>query len=280
MGSFHASRAESERSATQFSGGRGRLPKNFTEKLIVRSAKATAHENAPLVPSVSKKSSSSRQSPKENASHNSSTTTTYTLQGSSSQSPRTLEASSPMQRPIDHAHASATPVTSVQGVTTQTSRPFGEVTTSEENPSEQHEDKRVEYAKSQVFTQRDVYLHCTEKAGLGVFTREPMLKGTVITKFEGNRITALDVDKLKKQKHPSLRYVYQLNKNAFIKGITDPVEDKGLGSFVNNGGKNRQADNNCEFCVINNEVFVRSVRDILAYRELYVPYRCGYSWES
>ena len=79
MGSFHASRAESERSATQFSGGRGRLPKNFTEKLIVRSAKATAHENAPHVPSVSKKSSSSKQSPKENASHNSSTTTTYTL---------------------------------------------------------------------------------------------------------------------------------------------------------------------------------------------------------
>ena len=48
-----------------------------------------------------------------------------------------------------------------------------------------------------------------------------------------------------------------------------PEEGKGLGSFINCGGKNKSGNNNCEFCLRNGELFVRTTKDIDSYHELF-----------
>ena len=125
-----------------------------------------------------------------------------------------------------------------------------------------------------------LYLHISgaPNSGLGVFTRKIIRKGQIITKFEGEKIDSLQFNDLKTTRNNKLKYVFYWNKQSIFLGSDTPEEGKGLGSFINNGGKNKVGDNNCELCVKEGQVFVRTIKDINSYHELFMAYGSGYDF--
>jgi hypothetical protein len=125
-----------------------------------------------------------------------------------------------------------------------------------------------------------LYLHISgaPNSGLGVFTRKIIRKGQIITKFEGKKIDSLQFNDLKTTRNNKLKYVFYWNKQSIFLGSDTPEEGKGLGSFINNGGKNKVGDNNCELCVKEGQVFVRTTKDINSYHELFMAYGSGYDF--
>lgn len=125
-----------------------------------------------------------------------------------------------------------------------------------------------------------LYMHISgaPNSGLGVFTRKIIRKGEIITKFEGEKIDSLQLNDLRTTKSNKLKYVYCLNNQNIFLGLDTPEEGKGLGSFINNGGKNKVAENNCEICFREGQLLVRTVRDIDSYHELFMAYGSGYDY--
>lgn len=125
-----------------------------------------------------------------------------------------------------------------------------------------------------------LYLHVSGApgAGLGVYTRKILRKGQIITKVESEKIDILQLNELRTTKSNKMKYVVLWNKQNIFLGIDVPEEGKGLGSFINCGGKNKSGDNNCEFCLRNGELVVRTTKDIDSYHELFIAYGSGYDF--
>ena len=128
--------------------------------------------------------------------------------------------------------------------------------------------------------QGTLYLHFSgaSGAGLGVFTRKILRKGQIITKVESEKIDILQLNELRTMKSNKMKYVIFWNKQNIFLGIDVPEEGKGFGSFINCGGKNKSGDNNCEFCLRNGELVVRTTKDIDSYHELFTAYGSGYDF--
>ena len=126
-----------------------------------------------------------------------------------------------------------------------------------------------------------LYMHISgaPNSGLGVFTRKIIRKGQIITKFECEKIDMLQFNDLKTTRSNKLQYVYLLNKQNIFLGSDTPEEGKGLGSFINCGGKNKVGENNCEICFREGQLLVRTVKDIDSYHELFMAYGSGYDFK-
>lgn len=125
-----------------------------------------------------------------------------------------------------------------------------------------------------------LYMHPSSghNAGLGVFTRNIIREGEIITKFECKQIDQMELNELVTTKSPKFQYVYQLNRQKIFLGLDVPEENKGLGSFINCGGKSKIGINNCEICFRDHQPVVRTTKDIDAYHELFMAYGAGYNY--
>lgn len=126
-------------------------------------------------------------------------------------------------------------------------------------------DKHLEVKKSTI-----------ENAGLGLFTKIDIAKGTTIIEYKGKVTTWEDADKM----HGDNPYLFCVNKNHTIDGSKDP---KSLAKYVNDAKGLTQIKglkNNCEYVIYEkNRVFIDAKRDIPAGSELFVGYGKDY-WKT
>lgn len=126
----------------------------------------------------------------------------------------------------------------------------------------------------------DLYLRVSgaPSAGLRVYTRKILRKGQIIAKVESEKVDVSRLNELRTTKSDKMKYVVLWNKQNVFLGVDVPKEGKGLGSFVDCGGKNKSGDDDREFCLRNGELVVRTTKDIDSYHELFVAYGSGYDF--
>jgi uncharacterized protein len=110
--------------------------------------------------------------------------------------------------------------------------------------------------------------------GKGLFTRQPILKGSMIVEYKG-RITTLREIEDNKEVNP---YVYFVNRNHVIDAMHFPGS---LARYANDAeGITTMpgCKNNAVFIVLNKKVYLKAIADILPGQEILVSYGKDY-WE-
>lgn len=144
------------------------------------------------------------------------------------------------------------------------------------------DDDGKNYGNLQQYPSTDLYTHCTDVSGMGVFTRKVIQKGTIITTVAGEKISIDEYERLSIMQSYKLRYTIFFNSKNIFQPLHEPVVGRGLGSFINNGGHNNAGKNNCKFSYSNKDdvVYVRTTKIVKAYHELFIPYGTGYKWKT
>jgi SET domain-containing protein len=112
-------------------------------------------------------------------------------------------------------------------------------------------------------------------AGNGLFTTEPIPRGTRIVEYKGKRSTWNDANHAD-GKNP---YIFFINRNNVIDALKFP---KALARFANDAkgiGKIKGINNNCEYVIEGKKVFIESIKDIPAGEEILVAYGKDY-WDT
>jgi len=112
------------------------------------------------------------------------------------------------------------------------------------------------------------------KAGKGLFTKVSIHRGKIIVEYKGKVTTWKDVNDDKGRN----RYIYYINRNIVIDAKHDK---KGLARYANDSkGPNRKEGikNNSMYAIVNNRVFIKSIKNILAGAEILVGYGKSY-WD-
>jgi len=136
----------------------------------------------------------------------------------------------------------------------------------------QFADKQVFYGESLIISPSSI-----AGAGLGVFTRDLLLKDDLITKFECEEIDIYEHNKMKVENNYRLRYALQIDGKIYV-GQDKLTPGCGLGSFINTA-RGSSSSNNCKFVhkKDRSEIWIKvSSNQILAGSELFIPYGTGY----
>ena len=111
-------------------------------------------------------------------------------------------------------------------------------------------------------------------AGQGLFTKEPIAKGQLITEYKGT-ITTWKAVTDSEVFNP---YVYYVNRNHVVDAMHDLTA---LGRYANDAGgliKMPGLVNNAEYMTVVKKVFIRAISDISAGAEILVAYGKEY-WD-
>jgi hypothetical protein len=107
-------------------------------------------------------------------------------------------------------------------------------------------------------------------AGNGLFAREVLLPGDIVTWYSGNRSMDPASDR---------SYTIAID-GGFVNGITTPIQDQGLGSFINRECRNLpKCRKNCVFVECpgaDHLLYVEVIAKIKPGAELYTTYSRGY----
>jgi SET domain-containing protein len=127
-----------------------------------------------------------------------------------------------------------------------------------------------------LFPVEDLYIdHSTiPSSGLGLFTRRPINKGTIIVEYEGRITNWEDV-----RHDASNVYIYFISEDHVIDAKDFPHS---LARYMNDAqGLTRVKGivNNCRFIKLNGKIFIRSTKNIPAHAELFVDYGAAY-WDT
>ena len=112
------------------------------------------------------------------------------------------------------------------------------------------------------------------KTGKGLFTKVPIHRGKMIVEYKGKVTAWKDVNDDKGRN----RYIYYINRNIVIDAKDDKKE---LPRYANDSkGPNRKEGikNNSMYAIVNNRVFIKSIKDIPAGAEILVGYGKSY-WD-
>lgn len=111
-------------------------------------------------------------------------------------------------------------------------------------------------------------------AGMGLFTTQPIAKGSRITEYIGKITTWKDAD----HDDGNNAYIYYVNRNHVIDG----KGSKALAQYANDGSgfkKVKGIRNNAEYNVIRKKVYILAKRNIEAGEEILVAYGKDY-WDT
>jgi len=108
-------------------------------------------------------------------------------------------------------------------------------------------------------------------SGCGVFARVGLREGDVVTRFEGEIVSATPTD-------PEYAIEFKFGVQVcYIDGIRTPVIGKGLASFVNRESRTiPKARKNCVIVGVGGRMYVQVIRNIKPGSELYTVYSRGY----
>ena len=108
-----------------------------------------------------------------------------------------------------------------------------------------------------------------EDAGLGVFAKQDVLKGTYFTVYAG-RFKALSTE-------PSdVEYTIQVE-GGYVFGLKKPVAKKGVASFINRADRKLKCWMNCEFWELEDHTVVAvATQNVRAGCEFFAAYSKGY----
>jgi hypothetical protein len=111
------------------------------------------------------------------------------------------------------------------------------------------------------------------EAGLGLFTKAGISKGTCFTQYDGARVSKLSAAELRKHDPTRLSHARTAGDGTVILGCQAVMPDMGLGSFANHC----PAQQNAEFADVqvaphHHLVFLKSLHDIKPAGEVYVTY--------
>jgi SET domain-containing protein len=115
-----------------------------------------------------------------------------------------------------------------------------------------------------------------DDAGFGLFATRPFKKGSIITWYDGERISrneALNRRKINKSSHiKSLNYLGDCIDG--IKGESNMMIGRGGASLANDARS--FVRNNCSYVTKNNNIYLKAKRDLIEGEELFVSYGKSY----
>ena len=116
--------------------------------------------------------------------------------------------------------------------------------------------------KTDLFDVRQSQIH-----GLGLFAKRDIIKNTIVTFYDGERIDWKEANNL-----PDKRYLRTVaHGHEVIDGIKMRIDGFGAGSLINHSNAP-----NCIFIVRNDNVWVKAKRGLLQDEEMTVNYGRGY----
>jgi SET domain-containing protein len=111
--------------------------------------------------------------------------------------------------------------------------------------------------------------------GKGLFTRQPIQKGTMIIEYKG-LITTLKQVQDSKEVNP---YIYFVNRNHVIDAMHFPGSLARYANDADGIATLAGCKNNAKFIVINKKVFLQAIVDILPGAEIFTSYGKDY-WDT
>ena len=116
----------------------------------------------------------------------------------------------------------------------------------------------------------------------GVFTKVLIRRGVLLTRAEGEKISAKQMKDRREAKDPRVLYSVRMKNGSFVFGHLEPIPGRGLGMFVNDISGSTKAANAKFVQGTDDHVYVKLTRDVKAGEEVLVDYGdCYWSdWEE